>query len=98
MWAVNGFTFNQKYNTFASFGADGTIVTWNKDNKSKLRASSDFGQPIVCADFSEDGSFLAYAIGYDWSKGAEGLKEKPYVNKLFLRTPDIGSEVFKVGK
>jgi hypothetical protein len=39
VWAVNGFTFNQKYNTFASFGADGTIVTWNKDNKSKLRAS-----------------------------------------------------------
>lgn len=52
----------------------------------------------MCADFSEDGSFLAYAIGYDWSKGAEGLKEKPYVNKLFLRTPDIGSEVFKPGK
>jgi hypothetical protein len=26
------------------------------------------------------------------------LKEKPYVNKLFLRTPDIGSEVFKPGK
>jgi hypothetical protein len=43
VWGVNGFTFNQKYNTFASFGADGTIVTWNKDNKSKLRASHDFG-------------------------------------------------------
>ena len=43
VWGINGFTFNQKYNTFASFGADGTIVTWNKDNKSKLRASSDFG-------------------------------------------------------
>lgn len=43
VWAVNGFTFNQKYNTFASYGADGTIVTWNKDNKSKLKASLDFG-------------------------------------------------------
>lgn len=98
MWGINGFTFNQKYNTFASFGSDGTIVTWNKDNKSKLRASPDFGQPITCADFSEDGTFLAYAIGYDWSKGAEGTKEKLFVNKLFVRTPDINLEVYKPGK
>ena len=93
MWSVNGFTFNKKYETFASFGADGTISTWNKDKKSRLRGSGNFGQPIVCADFSEDGTFLAYAIGYDWSKGAEGQKEKPFFNKLFLRTPDINSEV-----
>jgi mRNA export factor len=98
VWGVNGFTFNKTYNSFASFGSDGFIVTWNKDNKSKLRSSHDFGQPIICADFSEDGTFLAYATGYDWSKGAEGTKEKLFVNKLFVRTPDIKIEVYKEAK
>jgi mRNA export factor len=76
VWAINGFAFNTSYGTFCSYGADGIYTTWDKDEKQKLRSSGDFGMPIVAADFSEDGVFLAYAIGYDWNKGAEGLKEK----------------------
>ena len=66
VWSVNGFCFNKKYNTFASYGGDGTIVTWNKDTKSKYRSSEPFPEAIVAADQSEDGQMLAYAIGYDW--------------------------------
>ena len=80
VWSVNGFCFNKKYNTFASYGGDGTYVTWNKDTKSKYRSSEPFPDAIVSADFNEDGSLLAYAIGYDWQRGAEGLKEKPHTN------------------
>ena len=53
-------------------------MTWNKDTKSKYRASEPFPEPIVAADFNEDGTLLAYAIGYDWHKGAEGMKEKSH--------------------
>lgn len=50
VWAVNGFCFNKKYNTFASYGGDGTYTTWNKDTKSKYRSSEPFPEPIVAAD------------------------------------------------
>lgn len=89
MWSVNGFAFNKKYNTFASYGGDGTYVTWNKDTKSKYRSSEPFPEPIVAADFTEDATLFAYAIGYDWQKGAEGNKEKQHLNQLFVRIPDI---------
>jgi mRNA export factor len=69
---VNGFCFNKKYNTFASYGGDGTYCTWNKDTKSKYRSSEVFPEPIVAADQTEDGLMMAYAIGYDWQRGAEG--------------------------
>lgn len=94
VWAVNGFCFNSKYNTFASYGGDGTYTTWNKDTKSKYRSSETFPEPIVAADQTQDGQLLAYGIGYDWQKGAEGLKEKVHVNKLFVRIPDL-AEVYK---
>jgi len=53
------------------------------------------GAPVTAADFSDDGSMLCYSVGYDWSRGAEGLKEKQYPNLLVLRTPEISAEVNK---
>ena len=29
VWAVNGFSFCQKYGTMMSYGSDGTFTTWN---------------------------------------------------------------------
>ena len=72
VYPVNGFTFNTEFNTFASFGGDGTINTWNKDTKSKYRSSKKIPAAIVAADFIDDGSLIAYAAGYDWIKGFEG--------------------------
>ena len=48
------------------------IITWNKDVKSRYRTSKKFPSPFTAADFSDDGKLLAYAIGYDYSAGAEG--------------------------
>ena len=94
VWAVNGFCFNKKYNTFASYGGDGTYTTWNKDTKSKYRSSEPFPEPIVAADQTEDGQLFAYGIGYDWQRGAEGMKEKAHTNQLFIRVPEL-AEVYK---
>jgi len=71
VFAVNGITFNTQYNTFATYGSDGTIVTWNKDTKRKYKISKKFPAPITASSFTDDGKLLAYAIGYDWSKGYE---------------------------
>ena len=72
---MNGFSFNKKHGTFYSFGGDGVYTSWNKDTRSKYRSSEPFHGAIVCADSNEDGTMFVYAIGYDWSRGAEGLKE-----------------------
>ena len=72
VYSVNGIAFNKQYNTFATFGGDGCITTWNKDFKAKYRASPKYGHPITAADFSDDGKMLCFAIGYDYSGGHEG--------------------------
>jgi mRNA export factor len=94
-YSVNGFAFNQKYNTLVSLGSDGTWTTWNKDHKSKYKSSKKFPSPMTAGDFSWDGNLLAYAIGYDWSMGAEGAKAKQYQTLMYIRVCDIGSEVHK---
>ena len=94
MFSLNQIAFNKQFNTFVTIGGDGHFFTWNKDTKSKYKSSKKFPGPITCTDFSEDGRMLVYAIGYDWSRGAEGAKT-PYPVKIILRTPDLEQEVFK---
>lgn len=67
VYSVNGLCFNQKYNTFASYGSDGMFTIWNKDTKSKYKSSKKFPAPITSAAFSDDATLLAYAVGYDWA-------------------------------
>lgn len=72
VYAVNGITFNTQYNTFATYGSEGAMIVWNKDSKSKYKSSKKFPAPFTAASFTEDGKLIAYAIGYDWSKGHSG--------------------------
>lgn len=92
--SVNGFCFNEKHGTYYSYGSDGVYVSWNKDTRAKYRTSSTFPSAIVAADQTQDSTMFAYAIGYDWARGAEGLKEQQYQNRLFIRCPDT-AEIYK---
>jgi mRNA export factor len=98
----NGVAFNNKFNTMATCGSDGTYVFWDKDNRQKLKAYPDqpqqpsragakapppatFGNSIIDIDFSPDSSFVAYAVAYDWAKGADGrtnTNEGLYVKRV----------------
>lgn len=95
VYSVNSIAFNKEYNTFATFGGDCTSVTWNKDTKARYRVSKKFPCPVTSGDFSEDGRLMAFAIGNDYSKGAEGVKQVQYLTKLILRAPIICAEVNK---
>ena len=98
VYSVNGITFNTLYNTFATYGSDGHYVIWNKDTKSKYKSSKKFPSAFTSATFSDDGKLLAYAVGYDWSKGVEGqrgMNGQPYQTAVFVRSPDVKEEVFK---
>jgi mRNA export factor len=72
--SVNGFCFNKRYGTFYSYGSDGSYISWNKDTKAKYRTSECFPGSVVAADQTDEGTIMAYAIGYDWSQGSEGAK------------------------
>ncbi|GBG79400.1 hypothetical protein CBR_g29549 [Chara braunii] len=41
-------------------------------------------QPIPCSTFNNDGTIFAYAVSYDWSKGAENHNPATAKNYIFL--------------
>lgn len=69
--SVNGLAFNKQFGSFATYGADGCYFFWNKDTRSRLKASKTGPSPVTAGDFLENGTMFAYAYGYDWGKGVE---------------------------
>uniref|UniRef100_A0A3B0N5X0 SONA homologue, putative n=1 Tax=Theileria annulata TaxID=5874 RepID=A0A3B0N5X0_THEAN len=68
-YSVNAIDFHTVYGTFVSGGGDGTFTIWDKDNKSRVKAFSNVGAPVVDVKFMSEGNLLAYATSYDWYKG-----------------------------
>lgn len=81
IYPVNSISFHEEYGTFATCGSDGGFNFWDKDNKHRLKQFNRLNQPITASAFSHDGSIFAYAVGYDWSKGAahHNPADKKYV-------------------
>ncbi|KAL0412697.1 UNVERIFIED_CONTAM: protein RAE1 [Sesamum radiatum] len=44
-------------------------------------------QPIPCSTFNNDGSIFAYAVCYDWSKGAENHNPSTAKTYIYLHLP-----------
>lgn len=70
-YAVNDISFHPQHGTFVTAGSDGFLHFWDKDSKQRLESSPNLGSPIPATAFSRNGSYLAYALSYDWSKGHE---------------------------
>lgn len=70
IYPVNAISFHEQHGTFATAGGDGGLNFWDKDNKHRLKQFQRLNQPITATAFSSDGNVFAYAVGYDWSKGA----------------------------
>ena len=81
VYAVNGIAFQKQFGTFATFGSDGVVNFWDKDNKQRLKGFSAIQRTIPCAAFSEQGNLFAYASSYDWSKGSMHLQPG---NEIFI--------------
>jgi len=75
-------------------GSDGNYFIWNKDTKSRLRSTKPAPWPITAGDFIENASLLAFAYGYDYSKGYEESKKNQYPVKIYIRKMKQ-DEVFK---
>ena len=77
VYSVNDIAFNQVYGTFCTVGSDGIYSIWDKMKRSRLyeRPEQNSIIPITCCDYNSTGNLLAFATGYDWSRGAEAAKE-----------------------
>ncbi|XP_034200563.1 protein RAE1-like isoform X2 [Prunus dulcis] len=75
------------HHTFTTAGSDGSFNFWDKDSKQRLKAMSRCNQPIPCSTFNNDGSIFAYAVCYDWSKGAENHNPATAKNYIFFHLP-----------
>ncbi|CAB4286027.1 unnamed protein product [Prunus armeniaca] len=87
IYSVNSLNFHPVHHTFATAGSDGSFNFWDKDSKQRLKAMSRCNQPIPCSTFNNDGSIFAYAVCYDWSKGAENHNPATAKNYIFLHVP-----------
>jgi len=81
VYPVNSISFNRKYNTFATAGADGVFNFWDKDTKQCLKKFEKVSQTISAGAFQQTNDahtmpLYAYAISYDWHKGPEHHKKE----------------------
>lgn len=82
IYSVNSLAFHPTQGTFVTAGSDGTMSSWDKDNKVRLKAFESKGGPITATTFNRTGAILAYAVSYDWSRGWQGAGQGP--NTVYL--------------
>jgi len=88
-YAVNSMAFHPVHGTFATAGSDGAFHFWDKDSKQRLKQFKNCSAPITSARFNATGDLLAYAVGYDWSKGAQFYNEYKTNNHIYIHpTPE----------
>jgi len=73
LFPVHGIGFHPKSKYFVyTAGGEGNIFFWDYNSKTKIKGFSFKSQPVTKVRMSPDGLLMAYALGYDWSKGIEG--------------------------
>ncbi|CAO2187190.1 unnamed protein product [Urochloa humidicola] len=87
IFSVNSLNFHPVHHTFATAGSDGAFNFWDKDSKQRLKAFSRCPLPIPCSTFNSDGSIFAYAVCYDWSRGAENHNPAAAKTSIYLHSP-----------
>lgn len=69
IYPVNSISFHPILGTFATGGADGTVVTWDGANKKKLSTIAKLPTSVACLAFNENGSQIAMASSYTFEEG-----------------------------
>ncbi len=83
IYPVNDIAFHPTHGTFATGGADGTVVTWDGNSKKKLASLAKLPTSIACLAFNRDGSELAMASSYTFEEGErDHPREEIYVREV----------------
>lgn len=89
MYPVNFIGFNPRYDKYLyTGGSEGAMFFWDFQEKNKIK-SFNFGNRSACsAAVNPNGQLIAYALGYDYHEGFEGLKKKLQNNIYIHIIPD----------
>jgi len=89
-YAVNSVSFHPtNMDVFATAGADSHFALWDLDSKTRIRAFPKLGGAVTSLAWSRDGAAIAYAVGYDWSRGHAGnVSTYPRALKVHVLTKD----------
>ncbi|CAD8144770.1 unnamed protein product [Paramecium pentaurelia] len=75
-YVVNSLQFNSRsYDWVSTSSSDSTIIFWDLKKKNKI-TTIPFDAPVIASQVSPDGYFLAYATGYDWGQGLDGIENR----------------------
>ena len=89
MYPVNAIGFNPRYDKFLyTAGADGNMFYWDHEQKNKIRSFHFNSVPVTCCSIDPTGYYMAYALGYDWHEGVQGLKKQIPPRILVHAIPD----------
>mmetsp|Transcript_46619 Transcript_46619/g.53758 ORF Transcript_46619/g.53758 Transcript_46619/m.53758 type:complete len:318 (+) Transcript_46619:533-1486(+) len=91
VYSVNSIAFAGRHpHSFATAGSDGNFIFWDKNAKSKLKGFGRKPNPVVATHFDMNSNLFAYALAYDWSRGASGYcKQDNNTVGIYLHaTPD----------
>lgn len=69
VYPVNTIAVHPLYNTFATGGADGTVVTWDAANKKKLSNIIKCSTSIAALAYNATGTQMAIASSYTFEEG-----------------------------
>jgi len=87
-YAINDVVYHPRMTgVFATCGADGRFVFWDRPSKTRIREYSAGDMPLTSMRFNATGSLLAYSVGYDWHKGSEfaagtGVRTRVFVHAV----------------
>nr|CAB3226497.1 mitotic checkpoint protein BUB3-like [Phallusia mammillata] len=83
IFSVHTIAFHNRYNTFATGGADGFVNMWDGFNKKRLCQFHRFPAPVSSVAFSDDGSVLAVAASPLYSSDLEPNRDVE--DAIFIR-------------
>ena len=85
IYPVNTIAFH-KYGTFATGGADGTVLTWDGNSKKKIGTVAKLPTSVACVTFSEDGDQIAMASSYTFEEGERDCPREEIFVRDILET------------
>lgn len=65
-------------------GSNGDFNIWDMKLKNKI-SQFKLGEPIVYATINQHGTYVAFAQGYDWHQGINGLSSVNYKPKIGVK-------------
>ncbi|KAF0992097.1 hypothetical protein HZS_3345, partial [Henneguya salminicola] len=92
-YPIHDLVFHPTSKTLACGGGDGVVAVWDIQNKNPVYTSKQDILPITSIGYNQEGSLMACAVGYDWSrvmnyydhKGIQAYKYNAMKTKIYIR-------------